>query len=105
MSESLRLRVSASKNLSPEQRRIRASLAGFGRWERVAVEDRSGETSPGRTAFMDRFSSAKDPISARKRYFKTLALKSSQKRGARKRDLSRVRELAGEMSAEAPGDD
>jgi hypothetical protein len=82
-------------SLTPEQRRLRASIAAHVQWSREP--DPSVRTATARRAFMDRFDREVDPDGtldpaerarraehARKAYFAQLALKSSKARAARK---------------------
>jgi hypothetical protein len=80
--------------LSPEQRRIRAGIAGNIGWART--EDRSARTQPGRDALRRKFEDEIDPErklppdelakrveNLRKAYYQRLALASSKARQAR----------------------
>ena len=81
--------------LTPEQRRLRASIAAHAQW--VATPDWSARTAKARQTFLDRFERQVDPVgeldpvvrakraeAARRAYFVGLALKSSRARGAKK---------------------
>jgi hypothetical protein len=88
----------SSKNLSPEQRVLRAKLAGTTRWGQVPPGDRPTETLPARSKFLDRFAAYPDPESAKKAYFAGLAFRSSKARGRRKADVSNLRAAAAESN-------
>ncbi|MET7616698.1 hypothetical protein [Streptomyces sp. NPDC005408] len=81
-------------SLTPEQRRLRASIAALTLWSKT--EDPSAHTAPARAAFNDRFEREVDPGAtltpterarraeyARKAYFSRLALASSRARAAK----------------------
>ncbi|UQA92672.1 hypothetical protein [Streptomyces halobius] len=86
--------MAASTSLTPEQLSLRAQIAAHELW--ANCQDPAAHTLPARQAFLDRFERKVDPDGvldpaerarraehARKRYFKTLALKSSQVRAAK----------------------
>ena len=82
--------------MTPEQRRLRASLAAHVQWSKTP--DRTARTKPGRDKFLAKFENEVDPEgqldpedrarraeSARRAYFTRLAFASSRARAARKR--------------------
>ncbi|GGO91392.1 hypothetical protein [Wenjunlia tyrosinilytica] len=83
--------------MTPEQRRIRATLGAHSLWSKV--DDPTAHTCPARTAFLSRFEREVDPDGvltpgersrraehARKAYFQRLALASSKARAAKAAD-------------------
>jgi hypothetical protein len=85
----------SSRRMTPEQRRMRASLAANEMWARTP--DRSTRTAPARKAALDRFERQVDPDgvlpiqerakraeNARKAFYLRLALRSSRARAKRK---------------------
>jgi hypothetical protein len=87
--------VPASTSLTPEQRRLRASIAAHTSWAKT--EDPSARTRNARAAFDERFEREVDPEgvlppeerakrakNARKAYFAKLAFESAKARRARK---------------------
>ncbi|MGP4009182.1 hypothetical protein [Streptomyces sp. 4N124] len=87
--------------LTSEQRRLRAAIAAHTLW--ANCPDRSAQTAPARTAFLQRFERQVDPDGtlapeerarraehARKAWFKRLALASSRARAARSAGRSEV---------------
>jgi hypothetical protein len=96
-------------SLTPEQRRLRASIAAHVQWSRES--DPSTRTAPGRRAFLSRFEAEVDPDGvldpaerarraehARKAYFQRLALKSSKARARKRNDLPEVEEGGGDAA-------
>jgi hypothetical protein len=88
--------MAASKNLTPQQRSLRARLAANTQWSREP--DRAGRMAAARKAAEDRFERQVDPdgtlapevraelaASARRAYMQSLALKSSRARAAKKK--------------------
>ncbi|GHD04285.1 hypothetical protein GCM10010313_20390 [Streptomyces violarus] len=86
--------MAASTSLTPEQLRLRASIAANTLWS--LTEDRAAHTAPARQAFLGRFERVVDPDGtltpeerarraqhARKAYFQRLALASSKARAAK----------------------
>jgi hypothetical protein len=86
--------VAASTSLTPEQRRLRASIAANTLWAKV--DDPSAHTAPARRASLVRFEDEVDPDGiltpderarraeyARKAHFQRLALASSKARAAK----------------------
>lgn len=82
--------------LTPEQRKLRASIAAYAMWSREA--DPAARTAGARKAFLDRFEREVDPNGelepaerarqaeqARKSHFRALALRSARVRAARAR--------------------
>ncbi|HEX3784476.1 MAG TPA: hypothetical protein VHX38_32865 [Pseudonocardiaceae bacterium] len=82
------------KPLTPEQRSLRAKAAVDASW--AGTSDRSARTEPARRAALARFEQQVDPDrelseeerrcraeSARRSYFRYLALRSARKRGSR----------------------
>lgn len=80
--------------LTPEQRRLRASIAAHEMW--ASCGDTSARTLPARTAFLDKFEKLADPDGIltpverarraehiRKAHFQRLALASSRARAAK----------------------
>jgi hypothetical protein len=80
--------------LTPEQRRLRASIAAHEMWANCG--DPTARTLPARMAFLDKFEKQADPDGTltaaerarraehiRKAYFQRLALASSRARGAK----------------------
>ena len=86
--------MAASKNLTPAERTLRASLAAHESWART--EDPSARTASARQAMLDKFERQVDPDGtlapaerewranhARSAHFKRMALKSAQARRRR----------------------
>lgn len=91
--------MAASTNLTPEQRRLRASIAAHTQWSRV--RDRSARTAAGTRAWMETFERQVDPdgtlpvderarraANARSAHMRALALRSAR---ARRRGIAHSR--------------
>ncbi|MFV8316327.1 hypothetical protein [Mycobacterium sp. 23] len=87
--------MAAAKNLSPQMRSLRASLASNTSW--AHTEDRAARTAAARAAAMDRFEREVDPegvltpaerakraANARKAHFQRMAYASAKARQRRK---------------------
>lgn len=89
--------MSAPKNMTPAQRQLRASTAALTRWAWTNEDDRKAATQPGMNGLLEKFAKQIDPDgllppderqrraeTLRKAHMRRLALRSSQKRAARK---------------------